>query len=162
MLAVVIIQFIMKIEDVKKRLLKIENCKGDDEMTHCYEDDLFYDFVNAIKNGQLYIAHDNTFDKLMLVYFSNMLNRKKLIKKKDINNNYFLDIKPKTDFIDKPLEDEMVKNLRERLEKYVITEPNIDLHNDLGKLPENQWEILSKEFNNNKDVTELLNIYKCK
>ena len=56
----------------------------------------------------------------------------------------------------------MVKNLRERLEKYVITEPNIDLHNDLGKLPENQWEILSKEFNNNKDVTELLNIYKCK
>ena len=42
----------MKIEDVKKRLLKIENCKGDDEMAHCYEDDLFYDFVNAIKNGK--------------------------------------------------------------------------------------------------------------
>ena len=41
----------MKIEDVKKRLLKIENCKGDDEMTHCYEDDLFYDFVENIKNG---------------------------------------------------------------------------------------------------------------
>ena len=42
----------MEIEDVKKRLLIIENCKGDDETAHCYEDDLFYDFVNAIKNGK--------------------------------------------------------------------------------------------------------------
>lgn len=42
----------MKIEKIKERIAKIENCKGDDEMAHCYEDDLFYDFVNAIKNGK--------------------------------------------------------------------------------------------------------------
>lgn len=42
----------MKIEDVKKRLLKIEKCKEDCEIAHCYEDDLFYDFVNAVKNGE--------------------------------------------------------------------------------------------------------------
>ena len=42
----------MKIEEIKNRIAKIENCKGDNEMAHSYEDDLFYDFVNAIKNGK--------------------------------------------------------------------------------------------------------------
>lgn len=42
----------MKIEKIKERIAKIENCKYDDEMAHSYEDDLFYDFVNAIKNGK--------------------------------------------------------------------------------------------------------------
>ncbi|OUD23233.1 hypothetical protein [Flavobacterium psychrophilum] len=42
----------MKIEKIKERIAKIETCKSDDEMAHCYEDDLFYDFVNAIKNGK--------------------------------------------------------------------------------------------------------------
>ena len=118
--------------------------------------------VNAIKNGQLYIAHDGTFDKLMQVYFSNMLNKKTLVTKKDINNNYFLDIKPKTDFIDKPLEDEMVKNLRERLEKYVIGDLNDSLSNEIINLNDEQYNKLKEEFANNEEVTKVLNLYKCK
>jgi len=42
----------MKIQEVKERLAKIENCKGDDEMAHVYEDGLFYDFVEAVKDGK--------------------------------------------------------------------------------------------------------------
>lgn len=42
----------MKIHEIKKRIKKIEEYKFDDEIAHSYEDDLFYDFVNAIKNGK--------------------------------------------------------------------------------------------------------------
>ncbi len=42
----------MKIQDIKGRIKKINDLDGDDEVQHIYEDDLFYDFVNAIKNGK--------------------------------------------------------------------------------------------------------------
>lgn len=42
----------MKLQEVKERLAKIEHCKDDDEMAHCYEDDLFYDFVETVKDGK--------------------------------------------------------------------------------------------------------------
>ena len=42
----------MKIQEVKERLAEIEHCKDDDEMAHSYEDDLFYDFVEAVKDGK--------------------------------------------------------------------------------------------------------------
>tara|TARA_R100000750_G_scaffold58046_1_gene45541 strand:+ start:622 stop:831 length:210 start_codon:yes stop_codon:yes gene_type:complete len=42
----------MKIQEVKERVAKIEHCKDDDEMAHSYEDDLFYDFVEAVKDGK--------------------------------------------------------------------------------------------------------------
>ena len=41
----------LTIEDVKKRINKIKDLDGDDEVQHVYEDDLFYDFVESIKNG---------------------------------------------------------------------------------------------------------------
>lgn len=43
---------IMKLQEVKERIAKIESCKYDDEVAHCYEDDLFYDFVEAVKDGK--------------------------------------------------------------------------------------------------------------
>lgn len=46
------VQFFMKLQEVKERITKIENCKADDEMAHVYEDDLFYDFVEAVKDGK--------------------------------------------------------------------------------------------------------------
>ena len=42
----------MKIQEIKERIKKINDLDGDDEVQHIYEDDLFYDFVNAIKNGK--------------------------------------------------------------------------------------------------------------
>jgi len=42
----------MTIEDVKIKLEKIENIKWDDESAHIYEDELFYDFVEAIKENK--------------------------------------------------------------------------------------------------------------
>lgn len=42
----------MKIKEIKERIKKINDLDGDDEVQHIYEDDLFYDFVNAIKNGK--------------------------------------------------------------------------------------------------------------
>lgn len=42
----------MKLQEVKERIAKIEKCKDDDEMAHVYEDDLFYDFVEAVKDGK--------------------------------------------------------------------------------------------------------------
>ncbi len=42
----------MKLQEVKERLAKIENCKDDDETAHTYEDKLFYDYVESIKNGE--------------------------------------------------------------------------------------------------------------
>lgn len=42
----------MKIKEIKERIKKINDLDGDDEVQHTYEDDLFYDFVNAIKNGK--------------------------------------------------------------------------------------------------------------
>lgn len=42
----------MKIEEVKERLLRIENLSHDDEVAHYEEDELFYDFVEAIKDGK--------------------------------------------------------------------------------------------------------------
>ena len=42
----------MKIQEIKERIKKINDLDGDDEMQHVHEDDLFYDFVNAIKNGE--------------------------------------------------------------------------------------------------------------
>lgn len=41
----------MKIEEVKERLLKIENASLD-EVAHYEEDKLFHDFVEAIKDGK--------------------------------------------------------------------------------------------------------------
>ena len=40
----------MEVKEVKERIAKIEHCKDDDEMAHSYEDDLFYDFVEAVKD----------------------------------------------------------------------------------------------------------------
>lgn len=42
----------MDVKEVKQILLKIEEHRFDDEMAHYFEDKLFYDFVNAIKNGK--------------------------------------------------------------------------------------------------------------
>jgi hypothetical protein len=52
LLAVVIILEIMNTTEIKERIKKINDLDGDDEMQHVNEDDLFYDFVNAIKNGK--------------------------------------------------------------------------------------------------------------
>jgi len=51
-------QLIMKIEEVKQRLLKIEKLSHDDEVAHCEEDELFYDFVEAIKDGKYKSKHE--------------------------------------------------------------------------------------------------------
>lgn len=40
----------MKLQEVKDRLLTIEDNKHDDEMAHIYEDELFYEFVEAIRD----------------------------------------------------------------------------------------------------------------
>lgn len=42
----------MKIEEVKERLLRIENLSDDNEEAHGEEDELFYDFVEAIIDGK--------------------------------------------------------------------------------------------------------------
>jgi len=42
----------MKIKEIKERIKKINHLDGDNEMQHVHEDDLFYDFVYAIKNGE--------------------------------------------------------------------------------------------------------------
>lgn len=42
----------MNIEEVKERLLEIKNISYDDEVAHIKEDELFYDFVEAIKDGK--------------------------------------------------------------------------------------------------------------
>jgi hypothetical protein len=42
----------MDLEIVKKIIATIESCKYNDEMAHILEDDLFYKFVNAIKDGK--------------------------------------------------------------------------------------------------------------
>ena len=41
----------MKLYEVKERLAEIERLKYDDETAHSLEDDLFYDFVEAVKDG---------------------------------------------------------------------------------------------------------------
>ena len=40
----------MKIQEVKDRLLQIKELEHDDEYAHMYEDELFYDFVESIKD----------------------------------------------------------------------------------------------------------------
>ena len=40
----------MKLQEVKQRIAEIEHCKNDNEMAHTYEDHLFYDFVEAVKD----------------------------------------------------------------------------------------------------------------
>lgn len=42
----------MKLQEVKDRILTIEDNKHDDEMAHIYEDKLFYEFVEAIRDGK--------------------------------------------------------------------------------------------------------------
>ncbi len=41
----------LTLKKVNERLVEINNCKDDDEVAHSKEDDLFYDFVENIKNG---------------------------------------------------------------------------------------------------------------
>lgn len=40
----------MNIEEIKERLIEIENLKYDDESAHAMEDQLLHDFIDAIKN----------------------------------------------------------------------------------------------------------------
>lgn len=40
----------MDIEEVKQRLMEIEHLKYDNESAHATEDQLLYDFIEAIKN----------------------------------------------------------------------------------------------------------------
>lgn len=40
----------MSIEEVKQKLIEIENLKYDDEVAHAMEDQLLHDFIEAIKN----------------------------------------------------------------------------------------------------------------
>lgn len=42
----------MNLQEVKDRILTIEDNKHDNEMAHLYEDELFYEFVGAIKEGK--------------------------------------------------------------------------------------------------------------
>ena len=42
----------MNLQEVKDRILMIEDNKHDNEMAHLYEDELFYEFVGAIKDGE--------------------------------------------------------------------------------------------------------------
>lgn len=42
----------MKVQEVKRRLAEIELCKADNEIAHSCEDNLFYEFVKAVKNGE--------------------------------------------------------------------------------------------------------------
>ena len=42
----------MEIKEIKNTIKKIKDLDGDNEVQHIYEDDLFYDFVKAIKNGK--------------------------------------------------------------------------------------------------------------
>lgn len=42
----------MNLQEVKDRILTIEDNKYDNEMAHLYEDELFYEFVGAIKDGE--------------------------------------------------------------------------------------------------------------
>lgn len=41
----------MGIEEIKKRVEQIEGYKDDDEVAHSLEDNLFYEFVESIKNN---------------------------------------------------------------------------------------------------------------
>lgn len=41
----------MEIEEIKKRVEQIERFKDDDEVAHSLEDNLFYEFVESIKNN---------------------------------------------------------------------------------------------------------------
>lgn len=42
----------MNLQEVKDRKLTIEDNKYDNEMAHIYEDELFYEFVEAIRDGK--------------------------------------------------------------------------------------------------------------
>ena len=42
----------MRLQEIKDRVRNIEQMKGDNEMAHYYEDELFYDFVKAVKDGK--------------------------------------------------------------------------------------------------------------
>lgn len=42
----------MEIEEIKKRVQEVNEYKGDDEVAHSLEDNLFYEFVDSIKNGE--------------------------------------------------------------------------------------------------------------
>ena len=42
----------MKIEEARKRVIAISNCHHDNVVAHIEEDEIFYDFVSAVRNGK--------------------------------------------------------------------------------------------------------------
>ncbi len=42
----------MNLQEATYRVTRIKQCSGDDEIAHTFEDELFHDFVKAIKNGK--------------------------------------------------------------------------------------------------------------